>query len=73
MGFNDIIREHLNKRDEAAKEGKSYKFKEKVFYDTYNLALTEAGIVAVNEAETQMLWAFGKLMFEYGQKYEKNF
>lgn len=73
MKFNDIIKEHLKKRDEAVEKGKSYKFKEKVFYDTYNLALTEAGIVAVNEAETQMLWVFGKLMFEYGQKYEKNF
>ena len=73
MSFNDIIREHIQKREDSVKKGKTYKFKEKVFYDVYNLALTEAGIVAVNEAEQQMLWVFGKLMFEYGQKYEKNF
>ena len=73
MSFNDIIKKHLQKRDESVAKGKNYKFKEKVFYDVYNLALTEAGIVAVNEAEQQMLWSFAKLMFEYGQKYEKNF
>lgn len=73
MEFNDIIKKHLQKRDERVAQGKNYKFKENVFYDVYNLALTEAGIVAVNEAEKQMLWSFAKLMFEYGQKYKKNF
>ena len=73
MSFNKIIKKHLKAKEEAAKNKKSYKFRENVFDDVYNLALTEAGVVSLSKDTEKLIKTFGKLMFEYGQKYEKNF